>query len=176
MDKGTDFLESQVNNAVMLHSSFVEALEDHEDQADDPRYRELCARYIPIMKEHQRQLEDYQKALGSEVGVGKKIAGKVAGAARGLADVAREDDFLRLVGDIVMSRQAEDTFRTFREAGRTLGAQPLARLGEVGERQHDDYNRDANRLVQAMFVENVRGVEGAERVRTTQRTERRPTL
>lgn len=176
MEKGTDFLKSQVNNAVMLHHSFVEALEDHEEQADDTRYRELCARYIPIMKEHQRQLEDYQKAIGSEVGVGKKVMGKVAGAARGLADVARENDFLRLVGDIVMSRQAEDTFRTFREAGRTLGDQKLARIGEVGEQQHDDYSRDANRLVQTLFVENVRGEERPEKARKAGEAERRPTI
>lgn len=165
MDKGLDFLKSQVNNAVMLHQSFVDALKSHADEADDPRFRDLCNRYIPIMQEHQVRLEAYQRTLGGDVGLAKKMMGKVAGAARGLADVAREDDFLRLVGDIVMARQAEDTFKTFREAGRALGNTELAEIGSLGERQHDSYAGDANRLVQAMFVEHVRGVERGEQVR-----------
>ena len=159
MDRGIDFLKSQVNNAVMQHKTFLEALEDHEQQAEDGRFRDLCSRHIPRVREHQRMLEDYQTAIGSEGGEGKKILGAMLGKARDLADAARESDFLRLVGDIVMSRQAEDTFKTFREAGRALGNTQLAQIGEVGERHHDEYNREANRLVQLMFVEHVRGVE-----------------
>ena len=159
MDRGIDFLKSQVNNAVMQHQTFLSALEDHEQQAEDSRFRDLCSRHIPRVREHQRMLEDYQKALGAEAGEGKKILGAVLGKARDLADAARESDFLRLVGDIVMSRQAEDTFKTFRDAGRALGNQQLAQIGEVGERHHDEYNREANRLVQLMFIEHVRGVE-----------------
>jgi hypothetical protein len=87
------------------------------------------------------------------------------GAARDLADVARESDFLRLVGDVVMARQGEDTFKTFREAGRILDNQQLADIGERGERQHDDYVKEANRLVQAMFVEHARGIEGTRDIR-----------
>lgn len=68
----------------------------------------------------------------------------------------RTSDFLRLVGDIVTSRQSEDTFKTFREAGRTLGIERLAAIGEMGERHHDQYNKDANRLAQQFFVEAVR--------------------
>ncbi|HEX6251401.1 MAG TPA: hypothetical protein VFZ56_08200 [Gemmatimonadaceae bacterium] len=157
MDRGTDFLKSQVNNAVMQHGAFLRALEDHEGQAEDPRFRDLCTRFIPNMREHQRMLEDYQLKLGAEAGVGKKVMGKALGMARDLADATRESDFLRLVGDIVMARQAEDTFKTFREAGRTLGETELARIGEVGERHHDEYVKEANRLVQQMFVEHVRG-------------------
>jgi hypothetical protein len=71
----------------------------------------------------------------------------------------RDSDFLRLVGDIVTSRQSEDTFKTFREAGRMLGNAQLQQIGEVGERHHDEYVKEANRLVQLMFVEHVRGVE-----------------
>ena len=108
-------------------------------------------------------LEDYQQTLGAESGEGKKFLGAVLGKARNLADAARESDFLRLVGDIVMSRQAEDTFKTFRDGGRALGNTQLAEIGEVGERHHDEYNREANRLVQQMFVEHVRGVEPASR-------------
>jgi hypothetical protein len=165
MEKGIDFLKSQVNNAAMQHQSFLQSLRDHEEQADDPRFRDLCSKYIPIMQEHQRMLEDYQRSLGAEAGVGKKVMGKVMGAARDLADVARESDFLRLVGDVVMARQGEDTFKTFREAGRILDNQQLADIGERGERQHDDYVKEANRLVQTMFVEHVRGIEGARDIR-----------
>ena len=157
MDRGLDFLKSQINNAVMQHKSFLEALEDHEGQAEDTRFRDLCSRHIPRAREHQRMLEDYQSTLGAEMGAGKNILGAVLGKARNLADAARESDFLRLVGDIVMSRQAEDTFKTFRDAGRTLGNAQLAQIGEMGERHHDEYNREANRLVQQMFVEHVRG-------------------
>jgi hypothetical protein len=159
MEKGIDFLKSQINNAVGQHGNFLQSLKDHEGQADDPRFRDLCSKYIPIMQQHQRMLEDYQQSLGAGEGIAKKVMGKVAGAARDLADVARESDFLRLVGDIVMARQGEDTFKTFREAGRILGNQQLADIGEQGERHHDEYVKEANRLVQTMFVEHVRGVE-----------------
>jgi hypothetical protein len=159
LERGIDFLKSQVHNAVMQHKSFLEGLEDQEGQAEDGRFRDLCSRHIPRVREHQRMLEEYQTALGAESGEGKKILGAMLGKARDLADGARESDFLRLVGDIVMSRQAEDTFKTFRDAGRALGNTQLAQIGEMGERHHDEYNREANRLVQLMFIEHVRGVE-----------------
>ncbi len=159
MDRGIDFLKSQVNNSVMQHRTFLEALQDHEEQAEDTRFRDLCSRHIARVREHQRMLEDYQQTLGAEAGVGKNILGAMLGKARDLADAARESDFLRLVGDIVMSRQAEDTFKTFRDAGKALGNTQLAQIGEMGERHHDEYNREANSLVQQMFIEHVRGVE-----------------
>ena len=93
----------------------------------------------------------------------KKAAGVALGVARDLADMVQQDDFVRLVGDIVLARQMEDTFKTFREAGRTLGLQQLAQVGEIGERHHDEYAKEANRLVQQMFVEHVRGSEEAIR-------------
>lgn len=163
METGTDFLQSQLDDAVLLHRAFVDALRDHGDDADDPRFSELCARYEPIMREQQRRLEEFQRAQGSGLGIRKKVIGRVVGAARELADVAREDDFRRLIGDIAMSSMSEDTFRTFREAGRTLGNQQLAEVGTMGERQHDDFNRDANRLAQAMFVERVKAGEARDR-------------
>ncbi|MEO5904758.1 MAG: hypothetical protein ABIQ55_12150 [Gemmatimonadaceae bacterium] len=159
MDLGLDFLKSQINNSVMQHKTFLEGIEDHEQQADDSRFRDLCSRHIPRLREQQRLLEEYQATLGAETGSGKKILGAMLGKARDLADAARESDFLRLVGDIVVSRQSEDTFRTFRDAGRVLGNADLARIGEVGEQHHDEFNREANRLVQQMFVERVRGVD-----------------
>jgi hypothetical protein len=154
-----DFLKSQINNAVMQHDTFVKNLVDHESQADDPRFRDLCTKYIPVMQAHQRMLEDYQQEIGAEAGVAKKAVGKALGVARDLADAARESDFLRLVGDIVTARQSEDTFKTFREAGRQLGIQRLAEIGEKCERDHDRYADDANRLVQQLFVELARGAE-----------------
>ena len=163
MEHGIDFLKSQVNNAVMQHRTFVQSLQDHEGQATDPRFRDLCARFIPRAQEHQRMLEDYQRTLGASEGVVKKAAGVALGVARDLADVVREGDFLRLVGDIVMARQAEDTFKAFREAGRQLGLTELARIGEIGERHHDEYVKEANRLAQQLFVEHVRGAETAIR-------------
>ena len=156
MDRGTDFLKSQVNNAVMQHKTFVDGLVAHESQAEDERFRALCVRFIPRAAAHQQMLEDYQHELGAETGAGKKMLGKALGVARDLADSARTSDFLRLVGDIVASRQSEDTFKTFREAGRQLGLQRLAQIGEEGERDHDQYNRDANRLAQQFFTEYVR--------------------
>jgi hypothetical protein len=156
MDRGKDFLKSQVNNAVMQHKTFVENLVDHERQAEDERFRALCARFLPKAAAHQQMLEDYQRELGAETGAGKQILGKALGMARDLADATRESDFLRLVGDIVTSRQSEDTFKTFRDAGRQLGLQRLAQIGEQGERDHDEYAKEANRLVTQLFVELVR--------------------
>ena len=164
MDRGMDFLKSQINNAVMQHETFVRNLVDHEGQAEDPRFRDLCTKYIPVMQQHQRMLEDYQREIGAETGAGKKMLGKALGVARDLADAARESDFLRLVGDIVTSRQSEDTFKTFREAGRALGIERLRMIGEECEREHDRYADDANRLVQQMFVEHARGAEGVASV------------
>jgi len=172
MDTGNDFLKSQVSNAVMQHGTFLKALEDHESQADDQRFRDLCARYIAPMREHQHMLEDYQRELGAEAGAAKKATGAALGFARDLADAARRDDFLRLVGDIVMSRQSEDTFKTFRDAGRELNLQRLADIGETGERGHDAYNRDANRLVQQMFIEHVRDTIPTARARQTEELRR----
>ena len=119
MDRGIDFLKSQVSNAVMQHKTFLDNLEDHEKQAEDVRYRDLCSRAIPQMREHQRMLEEYQNALGAEAGVAKKMAGKAMGVARDIADAARESDFLRLVGDIVTARQSQDTFATFKHLRKT---------------------------------------------------------
>ena len=156
MDRGIDFLKSQINNAVMQHKTFVENLVDHEKQADDARFRDLCSRFIPKAQSHQRMLEDYQREIGAETGAGKKVLGKALGMARDLADAARESDFLRLVGDIVTARQSEDTFKTFREAGKQLGIARLQQLGDTGEKDHDEYHREANRLAQQLFVEYVR--------------------
>lgn len=155
MERGLDFLKSQVNNAVMQHQSLVRSLEDHAAEAEDTRFRDLCSRHLPHMREHQRMLEEYQREIGAESGVAKRVIGSAIGIAREFADVARESDFVRLLGDIVMARQAEDTFKTFREAGRALGLTRLQQIGETGERHHDAYAAEANRLAQQMFIEHA---------------------
>lgn len=159
MDRGMDFLKSQINNSVMQHRTFIQNLTDHEGQAADARFRDLCGKYIAPMREQQRLLEEYQRQLGAETGTAKELLGKALGMARDLADSVRESDFLRLAGDIVTSRQSEDTFKTFREAGKTLGNAQLQQLGESGERGHDEYAKEANRLIQTLFVEHVRGAD-----------------
>ena len=159
MDRGPDFLKSQINNAVMQHQTFLKNLEDHEGQAEDPRFRDLCSKHIPRMREHQRMLESLQQSVGAELGTGKKALGAALGLARDLADSVRESDFLRLVGDIVTGRQAQDTAHTFAEAGRQLGHAQLQQVGEALESHHKDYVDEGNRLVAQMFVEHARGTD-----------------
>lgn len=72
MEKGTDFLKSQVNNAVMQHRMFLQNLIDHEKQAGDERFRALCSGFVSKAEEHQRMLEDYQREIGAEAGLAKK--------------------------------------------------------------------------------------------------------
>ena len=154
MNRGLAFLKSQVNNAVIQHGTFLSALEAHADQADDPRFSALCSRHI---------LEEYQSQLGGESRIAKTVIGMTVAVVRDLADTARESDYVRLVGDIVMARQSEDAFKTFREAGRMMGNRTLQEIGDIGERYHDAYVKEANRLVQHMFVEHVQGVDGIAR-------------
>ena len=171
MESGVDFLKNQIDNAVTQHDAFLRAVVDHESEAVDQRFRDLCARHIPRMQEHQRMLESLQRVIDAKVtrpdesplqnmgGALKRVAGTALGMARELADVPGQSDYVRLVADVVMARQAEDMFKTFREGGRLLGIQQLADVGDIGERHHDDYVREANRLVQQMFVEHARGGE-----------------
>lgn len=163
MQHGIEFLKSQVNDAVMQHQAFLSALEIHEEQAEDVRFRDLCSHHIPQLREHQRMLEEYQAQLGASTGAGRKILGAAIGATRDLADAARESDYLALVGDIAMAHQAEDTFKTFREAGKMMGNRTLQEIGDIGERHHDAYAKEANRLVQHMFVEHAQGIDGDAR-------------
>lgn len=163
MDQGSAFLRSQVHNAVVQHGTFLRSLEDHEAQADDPRLSDLCSRHIPHMRDHQRMLEEYQSQLGGAAGLSDKILGTVITVARDLADAARDSDYDHLIVDIVMARQSEDTFKTFREAGKMMGNRTLQEIGDVGERHHDAYVKEANRLLQHMFVEHAQGVDGTAR-------------
>lgn len=155
MDKGIDFVKAQINNAAALHRNFVESLKTRARDAKDPRFRDLSQKFIPVMTQHQGMLEQYQSSIGAGQGTIKKALGGVLETAKEWVDAVRTDDYLALVSDIVMARQLEDTFKTFREAGRQIGDQPLAHLGETGEADHDRYVQEANRLVQQLFVEHA---------------------
>src|SRR5688572_15601353 len=113
MDKGIDFLKAQINNAVALHRSFIDSLKTHASQARDPRFRDLCQQFIPTMTQHQGMLEQYQSSIGAGEGTLKKALGGVLETGKEWIDATRGDDYLALVSDIVMGRQAEDTFKTF---------------------------------------------------------------
>ena len=160
MEHGSEFLRSQVRNVLLQHGTFLRSLEDHESQAEDPRFRDLCARHIPHMRLHQRMLEEYQSQLGDGPGVASRVVGSAIGVVKDLADAAVANDYNRLIGDIVMARQSEDSFKTFREAGKMLGNRTLQEIGDIGERHHDAYVKEANRLLQHMFVERVQGLDG----------------
>jgi len=169
------FLKDQVDNAIVQHAAFIDSLVAHESEAEDQRFRDLCARHIPRMQQHQRMLKDLRQQLGaaavrdvSVTGTVMRLAGNAIGMAKGLADSVPAGDYQYLVSDIVMARQSEDTFKTFREAGRTLAIAALAQLGDIAERHHDDYVKEANRLAQQMFVEHVRGAEQVARAVTSQ--------
>ncbi|HSA55826.1 MAG TPA: hypothetical protein VLE53_08980 [Gemmatimonadaceae bacterium] len=158
MDEGREFLRSQVNNAIMQHRALLENLQQHARQAEDRRFADLCQRHVPLMQQHQLTLEQYGESIGAEGEKGlKKALGAALGMARDAADAMRETDFLRLVGDVVMIRQAQDTFATFAAAGRQIGETRLAEIGQMGEREHDAMQREFNHLVQAMFVEHYHG-------------------
>jgi hypothetical protein len=161
MENGNAFLKSQIDNAVVQHDTFLKALEAHEVEADDPRFSNLCARHLPHMRDHRRMLAEYQSQLGGP-SIVKSVIGSAANIVRDLADAAHESDYLSLVGDIVLSDQAEDAFKTFREAGKMMGNRTLQEIGDIGERHHDAYAKEANRLVQHMFVERVQGVDGID--------------
>lgn len=158
MDTGRDFLKAQVNNCIMQHQTLLEAIRDHVDQADDPRYRELCSTHLPHMERHQGMIEEYGKSIGATGGGALKGAlGAVLGKARDAVDAIRETDFLRVVGDIVMIRQAQDTFATFARAGEKIGDTRLAEIGRMGEEEHDRMQREFNAYIADLFVDHVNG-------------------
>jgi hypothetical protein len=170
MQSGIDFLKSQVDEAAAIHASLLESMMSHESEADDTRYRDLCDRHLPHMREHQLMLEELRTVLGSGiqsasatppspgqvVGAIRKAAGSAMGTIRSLAD-APTSDYERLASDLDLVRRLEVTFKTFRDAGRTMRIERLARLGEIAERHHDDYSAEAKRLLLQMFIERAKG-------------------
>ncbi|HET9425987.1 MAG TPA: hypothetical protein VFO55_11485, partial [Gemmatimonadaceae bacterium] len=154
MQSGIDFLRAQVDDAVAIHSSLLQSMDSHEAEANDPRYRDLCERHLPRMREHQFALEELRTVLGQPAagsppaeiaGAIRKAAGSAIGIARSLADTA-VSDYERLASDLDLARRLEVTFKTFRDAGRQLRIDRLAKLGEMAERHHDDYSAEAKRL------------------------------
>lgn len=156
METGHDFLRAQVNNCIVQHHSLLDALRTHAEQADDQQYRDLCTKYLPHLQQHQAMLEAYGNTIGT-VGGGsvKNALGAVLSKARDVVDSFRETDFLRVVGDIVMIRQSQDTFATFATAGDHLGDTKLAELGKMGEAEHDEMQREFNAYIAQLFVAHV---------------------
>ena len=168
MDTGRDFLRAQGNNCIMQHQTLLESIRDHAEQAEDPRFRELCARHLPHMERHQGMVEEYGKSIGAEGGGAFKNAlGAVLGKAKDAVDAMRTSDFLRVVGDIVMIRQAQDTFATFARAGEQIGDARLAEIGRTGEQEHDAMQRDFNSYVADLFVQHVNGTVTTSGSRST---------
>ena len=65
MLSGIDFIRAEVDDAVAVHSSLLQSMQSHEAEANDPRYRDLCDRHLPHMREHQLMLEELRTVLGS---------------------------------------------------------------------------------------------------------------
>jgi hypothetical protein len=86
----------------------------------------------------------------------RRIAETAVNVARELADSAPADDYTRLAADLALSKQCETSFKVFRDGGRILGITALATLGEEAERHHDEFNAEAGRLLQQLFVETTR--------------------
>jgi hypothetical protein len=172
MMSALSFLQGQINTLVTQHGALIRAMAEHEREAYDQRFRDLCARHIPRMHEHQHALRELQEQLGLPIEGGgvartvRRLADTAVTAARDLADVAPTDDYTRLLNDLAHARQCEVTFKVFRDAGRALGIAAFARLGEMAERQHDEFASDASRLLQQMFVEHARNAADAVRVTT----------
>ena len=157
MEKGRDFLRAQVSNAVMQHQTLIDNVEDHAKQAEDARYREVCSRWAPTLRQHQDMLVEYRSSLGDEGGMGLKGAlGKALGKARDAVDAMREDDFLRVVGDVVTIRQSQDTFATFATVGERIGEPRLSEIGRACAADHDRMQAEFNQVAQELFARNAR--------------------
>ena len=163
MQSGIEFLRAQVDEAAINHSALLESMVYHESEANDARYRDLCDRFLPRMREHQLRLEQLRETLGTPrgsnppaelIGAIRKAAAPAIGVVHALADAPRSD-YQRLSADLDLARKLEVTFKTFRDAGRSLHIEALAKLGELAERHHDEYSADAKRLLLQMFIERA---------------------
>lgn len=168
MERGLDFLKTQVTHAASQHQTFLDMLAEHRADARDERYRSLTARYLAPMHQMQVMIEQYQQAIGAEIGAGTRVMAKAAGFVRDLADRARDDDYQKLVADMAASHHVEDMFWTFRDAGMRLGDARLERLGDAGSRGHDEYIAEARELLTTFFVEHTGGLS-SERSATGER-------
>jgi hypothetical protein len=173
MHTGIDFLDEQLDDAIAQHVALLASLSDHVVDADDDRFRDLCARFLPRMRDHQRMLEEFRASLGPRTTPPDTVVSVFTRAfttPRALVDAPRSD-YQELIADIAMTRQLEVTFKVFRDAGRQLGITDLAKIGEVAERHHDEYSDEARRLLYQMFVERARDAADAVRLAKTSRAE-----
>src|SRR5258708_33842226 len=94
MQTGIEFLKDQIDHAVAQHRTLVQSMAEHESDADDQRYRDLCTRHIPHMRLHQSMLEEFRASLGEQpaqtgsselAGIGRQAAGTDFPAARSCA-------------------------------------------------------------------------------------------
>lgn len=161
MNTGHDFLRAQVNNCIMQHKTLIHTIRDHEKQADDPVFRDLCTQYLPTLEHHQVLIEAYGNTIGTPPGGStvKNAIGAALGWTRDAVDALRQTDFLRVVGDIVMIRQSQDTFRVFAAAGDQIGDHKLAALGHACAEDHDAMQQDFNAYVTTLFVAHVEGTD-----------------
>jgi hypothetical protein len=158
METGQEFLRAQMNNCIAQHHALLDSIRTQTEHADDPMLRSLCTKYLPLLEKHQGMIETFGSTLGAPGGGAVKNAiGVVLGKARDLVDGFRETDFLRAVGDIVMIRQAQDTFAVFSRAGEVLGNPALAELGRTCEHDHDLMQREFNEYIALLFVAHVNG-------------------
>lgn len=169
MQQGRDFLRAQVGQAANEHHMLVESIESGKDTANDARVRDLCAQYLPRLREHQVMLENYHDTLSrgedAESRSGKVMAavGSALGRAREAVSGTQDDDFERLTDDLASIRQLQDTFSLFADVGDRLGEPQLAELGRHGERDHDQMQKDFYDLAQTIFVEQVSMESGGRR-------------
>jgi hypothetical protein len=168
MERGRDFLREQVEHAAAQHRVLVENIESDKDSADDARVRDLCARHLPRLREHQVMLESYHDSLGRAGGGGRggtvmEAVGSAIGRARQAVSGMREDDFDRLTDDLASIGQLQDTFSLFANVGDRLNEPRLAELGRHGERDHNQMQRDFYDLAQTIFVEQASMESGGGR-------------
>jgi hypothetical protein len=156
-------------HAAAQHRILVESVESDKDTADDARVRDLCARYLPRLREHQAMLESYHDTLsrGSEEsrrgGTVMAAVGSALGRAREAVSTMRQDDFERLTDDLASIRQLQDTFSLFADVGDQLDEPQLAELGRHGESDHEEMQKDFYDLAQTIFVEQASMESGGGR-------------
>jgi hypothetical protein len=173
MHTGIDFLDEQLDDAIGQHTALLRSLSDHAADADDDRFRDLCARFLPRMRDHQQMLEQFRASRRPgppPTDTVVSVFNRAFVTPRALVDAPRSD-YQELITDIAMVRQLEVTFKIFRDAGRHLGIPELAKVGEVAERHHDDYSDDARRLLYQMFVERAHDAADAVNVPRNSRAE-----
>ena len=104
-------------------------------------------------------LEEYQSQLAVSRGVRREIVGAAHVVSRATSQTPRvKSDFLRLVGDIVMARQSEDTFKTSvrREDDGLTGR---CRRSATSVSGTGCLRKEANRLAAAHVRRDAQGID-----------------